>query len=337
MIRTTMTALAVVLATGAAGSAMAATETTDTELFGKIDTDDDGVITLDELRTDSEDWFLEVDADGNGKITQDEMLSGSRSGGLFGTKARRLFLDLDMDSDGKVSRAEFVADAESVYRDAVARAPDGRLTTADYAESVRQRDEPVQLMDLDEDGDVTEDEAAADFEQTFTMLDDDADGILTEAEWGDADVAMAEVDADGDGQVTRQEYMAYGESVYADLADPAPEEGRVTTADYTERRTHRDEPWELVDLDDDQYVSEEEAQADWVRRFQRLDVDDDGELTRDELARRVGPDVGELQEQAAGGMTREDYMIAQEQEFAEADLDGDGEVTVWEYRTYRVN
>lgn len=221
--RPTMTALAVVLlAGGGASPVMAGGMQADTALFDKIDSDSDDVITLDELRADSKDWFLTVDLDEDGEISKDEMLSGSKDSGLLGTKARMVYNELDLDQDGQISRDEFAHSVGIVHA-----ATD---------------------VDLDRDDYVSADEASADFDRTFVIMDRDEDGVLTEDEW-ELDLAMAEVDADGSGDVTRTEFMTYGEEAYDELAESVGE-SRVTTADYKESVSQRDDPTELMDVDE---------------------------------------------------------------------------------------
>ena len=93
---------------------------------------------------------------------------------------------------------------------------------------------------------------------------------------------MRMADTDENGQISKEEFVGYSQQTYADAAGP---EDKLFTRDYTEQRVYRDdEPVETVNLDQDQddYVSMEEAQADWETSFTSLDEDGDGAISEEE-------------------------------------------------------
>lgn len=274
----TMTALAVVLAAGAAGSVMAQESTS--ARMDMIDQNNDGVISEQELRAHGETMFDAMDADGDGTIDQDEMRDAQLA-------------RLDADQDGQVSEEEFM-------------------------QGMRGR-----TVDVDRDEVVGQEEAAAEFRSVFAMLDEDGDGIISQEEWDrQLDFSMNDLDDDGDGQLTRAEFMGYGERTYAQAAA----EGDVTPEVYYERVA----PWRADPFGDE---------AD-PERFSELDEDGDGTLTREEW-QEADADVYPLERDRYGVAgpdviySRDEFLEQEEMTFADADLDGDGEVTVWEYRAYR--
>ena len=94
-----------------------------------------------------------------------------------------------------------------------------------------------------------------------------------------------QLDADSDGQITYEEFVAYSEQTY-DEALQEPDD-KLFTRDYAEQRVHRDdEPLDTInfDADQDEYVTKEEAQADWEITFNALDEDSDGVIDEDEWA-----------------------------------------------------
>lgn len=116
------------------------------------------------------------------------------------------------------------------------------ITTRDYTETVEERDEAlVPASDADEDGYVTREEAAADWEQGFITYDSDQDQALSEEEWVfEEGPAFEDLDADGDGTISQDEWAARGEQSYEEALTEAGGE-QITTRDYSERRAWRDE------------------------------------------------------------------------------------------------
>lgn len=116
------------------------------------------------------------------------------------------------------------------------------VTTRDYTETVEERDEAlVPASDADEDGYVTREEAAADWEQGFITYDRDQDQTLSDEEWVfDEGPAFEDLDADGDGTISQEEWAAGGEQSYEEALTEGGGE-QITTRDYNERRAWRDE------------------------------------------------------------------------------------------------
>ena len=111
------------------------------------------------------------------------------------------------------------------------------------------------MVDQNEDGVVSADEAAALHEAIFAILDADDDGVITQAEHEQAHAGMGygpaqggqaarwqqrqaerfqAMDENGDGQVTQAEFMAAGERRFSE-AD-ADGDGRVTVWEFRSRR-----------------------------------------------------------------------------------------------------
>ena len=113
----------------------------------------------------------------------------------------------------------------------------------------------------------------------------------------------------------------------------------------------------IVDADSDGVISDAEAAANREELFITMDADEDGALTLEEyraigsgpgpmMAGVEGPFHVQAQERKAAaftamdsdgdsGVSQREWMAAGQQRFAAADQDGDGTVTVWEFRSVR--
>jgi len=112
----------------------------------------------------------------------------------------------------------------------------------------------------------------------------------------------------------------------------------------------------MMDANDDDTVSAEEAASAADEVFTAMDADDDAMLTEDEyMAMRMGPQFGYNSERQAaiqkakedrlaamdanadGSVSKEEFLNAAQAHHAAADSDGDGKVTPWEYRRQNWN
>lgn len=104
----------------------------------------------------------------------------------------------------------------------------------------------------------------------------------------------AQVDANGDGFVTREEAQAYPRlSAQFDAADTS-KDGRLDTAELNahrdlmriEMRAHAEERWKAADADGDGALSRQEAEKSMpgiAQRFEKFDGNGDGKIARDEM------------------------------------------------------
>jgi hypothetical protein len=93
-------------------------------MFQRLDTDGDGLVSLQEFQAAGEARFASLDADGDGLISAEEFSAGRRGSGTaeagkaYGPRAEhraermqqfrdQRFASLDADGDGHISRAEF--------------------------------------------------------------------------------------------------------------------------------------------------------------------------------------------------------------------------------------
>ena len=103
------------------------------------------------------------------------------------------FAKMDANGDGRVTRAEHASAAKQMFTDCDANA-DGRITAAEmdktmakmhgdkYDKNDKSSAEKIQMMDKNNDGQLTASEHDAGAEMMFSKMDTDSDGSLTMAE-----------------------------------------------------------------------------------------------------------------------------------------------------------
>lgn len=190
------------------------------------DANGDGVVTLDEVRTQSAAMFTKMDANGDGVLNAEDRAA----------HRAEMFAKADTNGDGELSQAEMKAMHEArkerreERREARAERREGRMA------------EHFAKMDTDNSGGLSADEMRAMHEARgergprdrkrgmrgmrggaggphgmMRMADSDGDSSVTRAEF-DAGVAahFAKADANSDGQITAEERKAAHEAMRAE-------------------------------------------------------------------------------------------------------------------------
>lgn len=162
------------------------------DLFAEIDSDDDGLLSLDELKSglaamapppppppqpSSDDLMTALDADKDGAISVDELTTALGDDEDADTKVADAFSQFDADGDGKISLDELKAGRPTD----TAKAPPPAAPSAD---------DLLTALDADEDGALSLDELQAalgedeesDTSTVFSQLDTDQDGKISLAE-----------------------------------------------------------------------------------------------------------------------------------------------------------
>lgn len=150
----------------------------DEEVLKKLDKDEDGLLTLQEMLADREavntalkakakavyaEEFSILDRDDSGKLNAEEL------GDKYGT----LLKDGDTDKDGELSAEEFAAAREKA---AAAAKP------ADDRPQRKSADDMIKEADKDGDGKISKEEAPERLKQAFDKIDADGDGFVTKEE-----------------------------------------------------------------------------------------------------------------------------------------------------------
>jgi len=160
----------------------------------------------------------------------------------------------------------------------------------------------------------------------FERLDQDRNGTVTLGEMrAMRNRRMAMIDANGDGRISRREFMS---------ARPPWARGRPRP----QMARRRARIFSRIDADGDGYISEGEREASLVRWFARMDADRNGRLTRREFIEarrrfRGGPArrFERLDANRDGAISFKELLNLRADQMQAADRDKDGKVSRREF------
>lgn len=189
-------------------------------MFARLDVNQDGKLTQDEVPAERWEKLAKADADGDGAVSLDELKAAlAKAGGAKTVDPEAIMKNLDANQDGKLTQGEVPiglwerlvkADADG----------DGALTVDELKslrpEAVRgepggqgQRDPAEMFTKADKNGDgkLTQDEVPAERWEKLVKADADGDGAVTLAE-----LKALRANRPGDGQQRRQRNGAQGQA-----------------------------------------------------------------------------------------------------------------------------
>ena len=262
--------------------------------LAQLDTDNDGVVSLDEATNameaseaaqdaDEEIDLDAADANGDGDLSKEELTN------RFGQDVADEVLEyLDHDGDGTVTEEEFFADfdgTEDFDDDADVIDPyeldldgDGNITKAELKDIFGDEDAAEVLRDLDSDGNGAI--STAELDELFEELMEDAEGSFDYDPEEDHDYDEAEVidldgaDADGDGTLSSSELTDHfgselAKEILGDL--DVDSDGSVTDADFDAI----EDAWEDDDWGDDEWDEESWEDDDPAVDYEDTEMTDD--------------------------------------------------------------
>ncbi|MGV0036576.1 MAG: EF-hand domain-containing protein [Candidatus Azotimanducaceae bacterium WSBS_2022_MAG_OTU7] len=322
-------------------------------MMGKLDTDDDGMISAEEFHQPqdrsvmerTEAWMERMDVNNDGAVTMDELPPSQDE---MDTQMHKLFSGVDTDGDGSVNEKE----AQAAAFNLIDENGDGYLTKAELRDTKPPHGGAMgQSMDrmmeeLDTDGD--EMISAEEFHQLrdqstverteawmerIKRIDANSDGVVTmdEIQLGQTETSTRMhkffdgVDGDGDGSMTGKEARAAAFGFIDKDGDGYLTKAELHNAKPSGRIMGRptDQMMGKFDTDDDGMISAEEFNLlDQDRNIMEgLDTNSDGAVTMDEINHLIAPAQARMAERQAEMSARVHKF------FSEADTDGDGSVT----------
>lgn len=172
------------------------------QIWNKLDTNQDGKVTRDELKADVSTLFAKVDANKDGKVTQDEasQFFAAKRDEMKAKHAERLKA-ADTNKDGKWSKEELSEMSERRFGK-LDQNSDGAVT---QAELDAHRDARKARFE-EKHGDRAEGKGKG---KLFKHADENSDGVVDQAEALKAvDARFSKLDQNGDGAVERAEFKS---------------------------------------------------------------------------------------------------------------------------------
>lgn len=247
------------------------------------------------------------------------------------------FTNIDTNDDGKVSDQEMKTLRTSLFGKLDAD-KDGTITRSEYENCMKQ--DAAAAAGSDKAGSGKTDKSAAKSGSDKSGSDTSGDKASNER----AESDFKKVDADGDGTVTRREYIEHARDNYQSLGGSVAAEEKVAgvKADaFAESRGPFAFSDRSADQDGNGMVSEGEAAFHAYRNFALLDSDGDQKLTGDEWQRgKPGTNAARMFElmdlNDDGRITAEESAEIWTLTRNEADVQS-GPVPVWVYQVYYVH
>ena len=282
--------------------------------FSRLDANSDGEITEGEVVEDAWERIVAADADASGDVTHDE-LKAARSAEKDAqrpTNNEGPFARLDANEDGVLTQSEVSNHTWNRISQAD-RNENGEVTlhelqaNRDENEDRVQRPSPEQFftkLDLNEDGSLTEDEVSAHVWNRLSMADANGDDAVTLAEvladrvkhemgvqMPTPEDSFAMLDINNDAQLTVDEVSP---GVWSKLAtDDEDANAGVTVEELASARRRRE--GRIQDADPEE-------------QFVRLDVNEDGQITSDEVSRRTWRRIARSDANGDGAVTLEELI-----------------------------
>lgn len=222
--------------------------------FDAIDTNKDGYITWEEFAAARARDFALFDANKDGRISPREFIDRPGSDPARRAQRERRFREIDKDGDGTIAREEYVAFGRLIF-DKLDGDRDGRISRAEFEEALTGGP-PLPPPQPSEE---------AELRALFDRIDQNRDGFIAQSELDAArNDEFARLDANGDGRLTREEYLAGRGRAAGRRFDELDREKRgfVTRLDYLDvgRRMLR-----AADRDRDGRLSWEEFRRAGIR------------------------------------------------------------------------
>ena len=270
------------------------------DLFTKLDANQDGQLTLDEIPEDKREFFERLlrthDANGDKKLSQEEFAAAMKKGdepkpplaggfggpGGGGGNPAEMFKRLDKNSDGKL-QADEVPPRIKEHFAALDTDGDGALSPQELVKgfALIAKGKP----DSKAGEDRPQKESGAERGSLLALLDTNGDGELSAEEIQKAPQTLAKLDKNGDGKLTRDEIAAtMGRD---NAATGSPESGKAA-----KKGLGGGNPGEMMlrrlkeaDKNGDGKISKEEAEAlpRIKEHFDAIDENGDGFIDKSEL------------------------------------------------------
>jgi len=284
-------------------------------ILQKLDANQDGKLTEDELPESVAERIMQADADGDGAVTKEELEQArpGRGGGPGGPGGpggvEGLFAALDKNGDGVLTEDE------------VPEKLADKLAAADANGDGQVTKEELQQARPGRGGGPGGPGGPPSIDQVFERFDLNRDGKLTKDELPEPVAErIMKADADGDGAVTKEELEQARRKMGGRFIDKL---------------------FERFDANQDGKLTKEELPAQFAEKLMQADADGDGAVTKEELQaarEKLGPRPGatvlfrHFDKDGDGRLAASEVPQVAQERLLQADADGDGGVTPEEIR-----
>lgn len=258
------------------------------ELFGRLDANQDGAVTADEIPERQKRFLDRVvkagDKDGDGKLSKDEFVAGLKAGREQPqaqtdqnrpdqarpdqprpqVNPEQFFQRLDSNGDGKITKDDEVPERAREFVKRADADRDGAVSKEEFLKMPRPG-QPGQPGQANRPG--------GGQNALFAALDADKDGRISSLELAEASKVLDSLDRNKD------EYISREEAAGGPPRDSAA--GRPSTAGDPKRLLAS------LDKDGDGKLSKDEAPERIKEAFDRLDANADGSLDTDEMQKVI--------------------------------------------------
>ena len=360
--------------------------------FGKFDLNKDGQISVVEATGKLAKHFDKIDADSNDLISETEFAEMKK----MRESKKPTFADFDTNNDGSISSAEFDAAKKmkkgkghhkvdfakvdvnkdgQITKDEAKRGllkrfdkidsdANGSISTTEFAalEKMHKGKGNHKLdfgsIDINDDNQITKDEAKGRLAKHFDKVDADANGSISTAEFaalekmhkgkGNHKLDFATIDTNNDSQITKEEAKDRL-STHFDKID-SDKNGVITQAELSEmQKMHKGKGHQKgnkqvtiakLDANNDGVITKDEAKGRLSKHFDKVDTDANGSITSAEFELVKNMKKGKHSQKVSfstidanndGAITKDEAKGRLSKHFDKVDTDANGSITSAEF------
>lgn len=262
----------------------------DVELFGRLDTNEDGVLTAEEVGEEKKSLFERMlgkaDKNKDGKLSKEEFTASLQDaplkdapapgGGRFPPgEPKEMIARIDKNGDGKIQKEEAPERMREGF-DRMDTNKDGSIDLAEFgrfAAMIRGENPPANPNPASPNATPNRPEGNPNFPPFARIFDADGNGEISASEIASAGDALKKLDKNGDGKLTGEELLSGAGAPPPGRPAGGPLGNMLNPAEMLKR----------ADANGDGKLSKEEAPERLRERFDNIDANQDGFLDEGEF------------------------------------------------------
>jgi Ca2+-binding EF-hand superfamily protein len=206
------------------------------------------------------------------------------------TRQFHMFEQMDTNNDNQLAKDEVTGRLADNF-DKFDSNSDGFLTKNELPNRGKHQQRPAfSTMDTNNDGLIAKSEASGRLADNFDKLDSNNDGFLAKDELPNKrrqhqGMRFAKMDTDNDGKISTEEMMQHFNQIDSNNDGFITEDERPRKGQYNNRH-NRGAACANLETNNDGQFSRNQSQGRLAENFDRLDSNDDGLLSKEELTKR---------------------------------------------------